>query len=307
MNPSHPLRRVTPLPAYPQGGPTALDVQLHGPLASEEAAPAGSVASGAATSDELAYVLVVDVEARGGAADPAGPADPAPLPLPAPWRLRPRATRAGKWSHRRSSSCPVSWSTCGLRCDAGGGGPRIPAHPPHPSRTSRSPPPSRLRLHQRVVDSFREYVRPAVHPGLTPFCVQLTGIQQSWVDEAAPFPDVFKRFVTWVDRATGRVDGQRLLVATVGDWDLKASRRPSPSSRRELARPVTRGCPWAQSMLPRQAKQAGVSVPSFLKRWVNVKKVPSPLASLPAPSTPRPPPDTRRRCSLRSTKGGAGA
>ena len=34
----------------------------------------------------------------------------------------------------------------------------------------------------RAVDEFQSYVKPVVNPTLTPFCTQLTGIEQSWVD-----------------------------------------------------------------------------------------------------------------------------
>lgn len=39
-----------------------------------------------------------------------------------------------------------------------------------------------------VIDTFQALVRPVVHPQLTAFCMQLTGIQQSDVDDAEPFP-----------------------------------------------------------------------------------------------------------------------
>jgi len=33
-----------------------------------------------------------------------------------------------------------------------------------------------------IVDKFQMYLKPVVHPVLTPFCMQLTGIQQEWVE-----------------------------------------------------------------------------------------------------------------------------
>jgi inhibitor of KinA sporulation pathway (predicted exonuclease) len=33
-----------------------------------------------------------------------------------------------------------------------------------------------------VEDTFQVYVKPLVHPVLTPFCHHLTGIHQEWVD-----------------------------------------------------------------------------------------------------------------------------
>jgi inhibitor of KinA sporulation pathway (predicted exonuclease) len=35
---------------------------------------------------------------------------------------------------------------------------------------------------QKIVAEFHTYVKPVVEPKLTPFCTQLTGIQQSQVD-----------------------------------------------------------------------------------------------------------------------------
>ena len=39
---------------------------------------------------------------------------------------------------------------------------------------------------------FHQYVRPVLVPKLDPFCTELTGIEQSTVDQAKPFPEVFR-------------------------------------------------------------------------------------------------------------------
>jgi inhibitor of KinA sporulation pathway (predicted exonuclease) len=46
-------------------------------------------------------------------------------------------------------------------------------------------------------DEFARFVRPLASPVLTEFCVRLTGITQSEVDGAAPFPAVLADFVAW--------------------------------------------------------------------------------------------------------------
>lgn len=42
----------------------------------------------------------------------------------------------------------------------------------------------------RILDEFQAFVRPVLHPRLTDFCRQLTGIRQVDVDAAALFPEV---------------------------------------------------------------------------------------------------------------------
>ncbi|KAL1951629.1 hypothetical protein VTO73DRAFT_778 [Trametes versicolor] len=73
----------------------------------------------------------------------------------------------------------------------------------------------------KVESVFHEYVRPTLHPTLTPFCADLTGIQQATVDSAAPFPDVWDRYQEFL-RTHGIVDSPSSAVyLTCGDWDLK--------------------------------------------------------------------------------------
>jgi inhibitor of KinA sporulation pathway (predicted exonuclease) len=51
------------------------------------------------------------------------------------------------------------------------------------------------------VTEFSEFVKPILHPILSEFCKDLTGIQQSDVDNAEVFPVVFERFLSWVEGA----------------------------------------------------------------------------------------------------------
>lgn len=62
-----------------------------------------------------------------------------------------------------------------------------------------------------VLDTFQALVRPVVRPQLTPFCRQLTNIQQADVDGAELFPAVAARLASFA---------QRHLVpgATWGSW-----------------------------------------------------------------------------------------
>ena len=98
----------------------------------------------------------------------------------------------------------------------------------------------------KIVDEFREYVRPVRNTRLTSFCTALTGIEQAQVDAADTFADVFARAVTWVENFQAKHPGAQCLVATCGDWDM-------------------------QTMLSRQARLSAVKVPRIFTRWLNVK------------------------------------
>lgn len=51
-----------------------------------------------------------------------------------------------------------------------------------------------------VLDCFQAFVRPVVNPGLTPFCLALTGIRQADVDNAPTFPAVAEALRVFVAR-----------------------------------------------------------------------------------------------------------
>lgn len=93
-----------------------------------------------------------------------------------------------------------------------------------------------------VVDEFTAFVRPVHHPQLSDFCRELTGIEQTDVDGAAPFFAVFAAHRAWLAR---HADKNPLLV-TAGDWDLA-------------------------TMLPAQCATTGLVVPQPYRRWCNIK------------------------------------
>lgn len=71
-----------------------------------------------------------------------------------------------------------------------------------------------------VPPQFHEYVRPVIHPTLTTFCTELTGIEQSTVSQADPFPAVWARFLDWL-RTIGVFDEpESYAFLTCGKWDL---------------------------------------------------------------------------------------
>ena len=50
-----------------------------------------------------------------------------------------------------------------------------------------------------VLSEFNSLVHPVRHPVLSGFCIALTGITQADVDGAKPFPEVWMRFLSWLE------------------------------------------------------------------------------------------------------------
>ncbi|VDM20584.1 unnamed protein product [Hydatigera taeniaeformis] len=110
----------------------------------------------------------------------------------------------------------------------------------------------------REIDRFHRYVRPIVNPQLSDFCTKLTGIIQDMVDSQPTFPTVMKEFEDWVDsHFSSDEEKSTFALVTCGDWDLRF-------------------------MLPHQAALSNRQIPSYCRRWVDVKKaslsILSPLA-----------------------------
>merc|ERR1712046_347164 len=100
----------------------------------------------------------------------------------------------------------------------------------------------------RVVGEFRSYVRPVHHPQLTPFCTQLTGIQQSWLDNAPTWPEALIEAQAWCDRKLAELGWTSFTFVTCGHWDLK-------------------------TMIGKQCAASRQHVPERFRQWVNIKDV----------------------------------
>lgn len=97
-----------------------------------------------------------------------------------------------------------------------------------------------------TVDEFHEYCRPQVHPKLSSFCTELTGITQSQVDGALLFHEVLKKFEAWLEKNKLGTD-HAFAVVTDGPWDM--------------GRFLNIQCQLSQLRFPRYAK-----------KWVNIRK-----------------------------------
>ena len=67
----------------------------------------------------------------------------------------------------------------------------------------------------REVDHFERFVRPQRRPLLTPFCKELTHINQSNIDSAAPLSAVWPIFERWLGHHQNKLAGW----ASWGDYD----------------------------------------------------------------------------------------
>ena len=66
------------------------------------------------------------------------------------------------------------------------------------------------------ISCFKKFVRPVVHPYLSPFCKKLTTITQVQVNEASGFSDVWNAFTDWVLQ-----DDLDFILCSWGDDDRR--------------------------------------------------------------------------------------
>lgn len=57
----------------------------------------------------------------------------------------------------------------------------------------------RLDRYGHLVDKFCCFVQPVIHPKLSYFCMELTGIQQADVDKAKLFPVNYDLLLNWIE------------------------------------------------------------------------------------------------------------
>ncbi|XP_030349735.1 ERI1 exoribonuclease 3 isoform X2 [Strigops habroptila] len=107
-----------------------------------------------------------------------------------------------------------------------------------------------LKLNGRTMEiesTFHMYVQPVVHPQLTPFCTELTGIIQGMVDGQPSLQQVLERVDEWMAKEGLLDPSVKSIFVTCGDWDLKV-------------------------MLPGQCQYLGLPVADYFKQWINLKK-----------------------------------
>lgn len=67
-----------------------------------------------------------------------------------------------------------------------------------------------------ILGEFAEFIRPRLHPELSPFCTQLTSITQAEVDAAQSFPQVIQAFWDWIN-----IEEETYWLGSWGYYDRK--------------------------------------------------------------------------------------
>lgn len=98
-----------------------------------------------------------------------------------------------------------------------------------------------------IVQQFQRYCRPTENAVLTAFCTELTGINQSTVDAAAPLQEVLQQHDVWLRDAGVLGSGVTFAPVTWSEWDLKIQ--------------LETECKWRQIQ----------RVP-YLRRWIDLRQ-----------------------------------
>jgi inhibitor of KinA sporulation pathway (predicted exonuclease) len=77
---------------------------------------------------------------------------------------------------------------------------------------------------------YNAFVRPVIHPYLSPFCQRLTSISQEMVSNAPTFDRVYPEFMDWVEANT---EGE-VTFASWGKMDLRLFRDDCKHHRQDL-------------------------------------------------------------------------
>jgi 3'-5' exoribonuclease 1 len=72
----------------------------------------------------------------------------------------------------------------------------------------------RLNHFGEIRGKFNRFIRPVVHPTLSPFCRNLTTISQDDVNRAATFPTVIEEFMDWA-----RIGEEDYVLCSWGNFD----------------------------------------------------------------------------------------
>jgi len=74
----------------------------------------------------------------------------------------------------------------------------------------------RLNDYGEVTGEYNRFIKPVVHPYLSPFCKELTTISQEDVNRARSFPIVIEEFMDWIG-----VEEEEYLLCSWGSFDRK--------------------------------------------------------------------------------------
>ncbi|XKL65718.1 hypothetical protein PGB90_009138 [Kerria lacca] len=98
----------------------------------------------------------------------------------------------------------------------------------------------------QIEGKFHRFVKPKIHPQITSYCTQLTGITQNIIENEPEFPIIYDEFLQWLQKNLGTITPDKAIFITSGNWDLKI-------------------------MFPQQCKFYNLEIPQQMKQWINIK------------------------------------
>lgn len=93
------------------------------------------------------------------------------------------------------------------------------------------------------MDEFRSYVKPTINPTLSEFCINLTGIQQSTVDQSPTFIQVLNEFQEFLARYSLFQSASASFV-TDGPFDIRDFITKQCKHSKIKKRPAYFDIPW---------------------------------------------------------------
>ncbi|CAH0552897.1 unnamed protein product [Brassicogethes aeneus] len=107
-----------------------------------------------------------------------------------------------------------------------------------------------------IVDEFQQYVMPFEKPKLSPFCTNLTGIEQHQVENGVPLKTCLMLFNKWLNKLI-----KEHKLSFVRQENLK----------------YTGFCTWSDwdlgTCLFRECKRKGIYRPEHFSRWIDVRAI----------------------------------
>ncbi|WP_198000313.1 3'-5' exonuclease [Gimesia alba] len=124
-----------------------------------------------------------------------------------------------------------------------------------------------------AVDEFQTFIQPVRHPQLTPFCTELTSIQQSEVADAPQFPAALSLLTEWM------ASYAPALFCSWGDYDKSQFQQdcryhqipyPFPSAHLNLKKQFSRAQGYPKNYgMARALKLAGISLEGTHHRGID--------------------------------------
>ncbi|XP_031620381.1 ERI1 exoribonuclease 2-like, partial [Contarinia nasturtii] len=114
-----------------------------------------------------------------------------------------------------------------------------------------------------IEDQFHNYVRPVNFPQLSSFCISLTGVTQSMVDDQEIFSEVFSKFQNWLRKIQFE---KNLHFATPTERQSNIDNGPNVAF-----------CSWSnwdlQYFLQMECQRSHIDILPYFKTWIDIRRM----------------------------------